>query len=331
MIRRRDFCLGLAAASTASGKGGGRMAVTIDDLPAARRSFVPEELEDFRLYRKANQRFLRAFEKRKAPVAGFVTEGWLPQSWKREDLQVLLEDWLDSGAELGNHTFSHPDLYTVGPQRFQANIILGEPIVSAVNHARRRRLRYFRHPYLHTGREPEHRLQISEFLRERGCETAPVTIDTQDWMFAPIYSWARWRHDEIKAAAVRSDYLRYLGAVLRHMQEVSEEALGREPAQVMLLHANALNFDTIDALLDLLAAEGYSLVSLDEALEDSVYAEDVPPRGSWVHGWREVRGLEPRPDPDARQFLGSRLTDFQMVRRQYPAMDLKRTPRVADA
>ena len=136
MIARRRFLASLAGAAatarareTTAAPAGRRIAVTVDDLPAARRSFPTELLEDVGEFRKRNRNFLKAFEKRGASLAGFVTEGWTPANWDRDDLRSLLEDWLDAGAELGNHTYSHTDLYDVGTTRFQAEIVLGEAAI----------------------------------------------------------------------------------------------------------------------------------------------------------------------------------------------------------
>lgn len=331
MIGRREFCFSLAGAAAVSASDNRRIAITIDDLPAARQSFVPQELEDFKAFRKLNRNLLKAFAKRRAPVTGFVTEGWRPQSWSPAQLVALLDDWLDSGADLGNHTYSHPDLYATGMSRFQADVVLGEPLVGSTLTRRNRKLRYFRHPFLHIGRQPEDRQQLNSFLGDRGYEVAPVTIDTQDWLFAQVYGWARSRHDEPKAAAIRAAYLDYLGAMITNTRELAVETLQREPAQLLLLHANALNCDVAEQALDLIAGQGYSFVSLEEALEDPIYAEDVPSLGSWVHGWRSTRGLEPRGAPSAPGFLGALLDDYNMVRKQYPHLDIQRTARVCHA
>ena len=330
MIGRREFCLSLAGAASASASADRRIAITIDDLPAARQSFVPRDLEDFRSFRKLNRTLLKALSKRRAPITGFVTEGWRPKSWTPAQFRDLLDDWLDSGADLGNHTYSHPDLHTAGMKRFQADVVLGEPIVGTALTRRGKNLRYFRHPFLHIGKAPEERHELNGFLSERGYQVAPVTVDTQDWLFAQVYGWALSRRDELKAQATRETYLQYVSAVVEDAREAAYETLGREPAQVLLLDANALNCAVVDEALDLLAAQGYSFVSVEEALEDPVYREDVLALGSWVNGWRQTRGLQPRPAPLPETFLGSLLDDYNMVRRQYPDLDIKRTARTAD-
>ncbi len=315
MIERRQFLLGLAGAAIARGSlgGGRRIAVTFDDLPAARQSFPSDQLEDFTTFRKITKRLLKITKRMNIPLAGFVSEGFMPTEWTREDLETLLEDWLAGGAVLGNHTYSHLDLHDVPMEQYQADIVLGEAVLGSVLNRRSDRIRYFRHPYLHTGKQDDRRDNLKSFLSRRGYRVAPVSVDSQDWIFAEVYAWALSRGDEPRRKATADAYLDYMEALLAHCEAASAGALGREPAQVLLLHANALNFDHMERIAELIAGRGYAFVSLAQALEDPVYAEDVPSRGSWIHGWRAVRKLDAAPDPDPNRFLGILLEDYRLV------------------
>ena len=55
------------------------------------------------------ERLLAPFRERKIPVIGFVNEGRQVQ-FGPAGLRQILDLWLDSGADLGNHTYSHPFL-----------------------------------------------------------------------------------------------------------------------------------------------------------------------------------------------------------------------------
>jgi hypothetical protein len=74
-----------------------------------------------------------------------------------------------------------------------------------------------------------------------------------------------------------------------YFERQSLALLGREVRQVLLMHANALNADSLPDLLALLRRRGYSFITLDRALEDEAYA--LPdgyfgPAGiSWLHRW----------------------------------------------
>ncbi len=42
-------------------------------------------------------------------------------------LRSILNLWLDAGADLGNHTFTHPDINDVPLAQYTADIVKGEP------------------------------------------------------------------------------------------------------------------------------------------------------------------------------------------------------------
>ncbi len=58
------------------------------------------------------------------------------------------------GADLGNHSFSHPDINNVPLEQYTADILKGEP-AAARGAGRRavRKLTYFRHPFPARGRD----------------------------------------------------------------------------------------------------------------------------------------------------------------------------------
>jgi hypothetical protein len=158
-----------------------------------------------------------------------------------------------------------------------------------------------------------------------------VTIDAQDWLFAEIYAWSLSRGDDVRRDVAAKAYLEYLAALFEHFEKASADTLGREPAQVLLMHASALNFALVDDVLGLMAKRGYRFVSLDEALADPIYREEVPPRGSWIHGWREMRKLAKVADPAPGEFLGSLFEDYRLVKTSAPGSAAPVTKRICDS
>ncbi len=140
-------------------------------------------------------------------------------------------------------------------------------------------VRYFRYPYLQTGKTPAIRDAVARGLAP--YEVAPVSIDTSDWALARAYSKA---DDGREIAAA---YVDHVVAAARHYRSLARQRAGREVAHVLLLHANALAADHLGALLDALAADGFTFVPLDEALADPIYAlpdEYAGPIGmSWLY------------------------------------------------
>ena len=59
--------------------------------------------------------------------------------------------------------------------------------------------------------------------------------------------------------------------VLSYFDRASSRLFGHEISQVILLHDNALNADSLDQLIAMLQSRGYRFVTLAEALEDPAY------------------------------------------------------------
>ncbi len=92
-----------------------------------------------------------------------------------------------------------------------------------------------------------------------------------------------------------------------HHEDQARRTLGREPAQVLLLHANWLNAERLGPLVRMFRQRGYEIVTLDEALEDPAYALPdtyIGKRGmSWLERWALSRGQEPGEMPEAPDWV----------------------------
>jgi peptidoglycan/xylan/chitin deacetylase (PgdA/CDA1 family) len=72
------------------------------------------------------ERLIQPFRKEKIPVIGFVNEG-RPVEFGLPGLRQILDVWLDSGADLGNHSYSHLNINKVPLEAYTADIVKGEP------------------------------------------------------------------------------------------------------------------------------------------------------------------------------------------------------------
>jgi peptidoglycan/xylan/chitin deacetylase (PgdA/CDA1 family) len=235
------------------------------------------------------------------PATGLVVESRVCDALRPTLLPRLPGVWLDAGLELGNHTFSHPDLNSTPVASYQADIIRGESTVRTLLEERGTDLRYFRYPMLHTGTSPETKRTVEAFLAERGYSIAPVTIDNQEWVYSSVYARARARGDSGTVRRISEAYLMHMEESLLFYERLSVDVLGYELPQILLLHANEMNADLLDELAGLLEDRGYEFVSLKDALEDPAYRrldEYVGPRGlSWLQRWALADGLEVPPEP----------------------------------
>src|SRR5437588_8644404 len=159
-----------------------QVAVTIDDLPAGMADRLPAA--DITAL---TTKLLGTLRDQKIPVVGFVNEKKLYKPGEVDERIKALQMWLDYGFELGNHTFSHMSLNQVGLKAWEDDVIQGETVTRMLLAQRKMKLRYFRHPYLDTGRDLLTRRQAEAFLVDRGYGIAPITLDGWDWQFAGPY------------------------------------------------------------------------------------------------------------------------------------------------
>lgn len=281
----------LAALLTAQAPPSRTMAVTFDDLPVAGRTVAIAARES------VTTDLLRAISRHRVPAIGFVNEMQLDDSAGRADPRqlALLRRWLDAGLELGNHTWGHPDLHRVTLTAFTADLLRGQRQLAPLLASRRQELRYFRHPFLHTGRSVAVRDSLNSFLGAHGYQVAPVTIDNSDYVFASAYLTAREARDTAQAARIAAEYLDYMERVVAWYEGQAVAIAGREIPHILLLHANALNAATFDSLAAMLRGRGYRFIPLAEALKDPVYLSPdtyAGPAGiSWLHRWGLTRRI----------------------------------------
>jgi peptidoglycan/xylan/chitin deacetylase (PgdA/CDA1 family) len=283
-----------------------RVAVTIDDLPGPPGSVLRGDLGAFQAM---TAKLLAALKASGTPAIGFVNEGKLAPNGEREAARVaLLEAWLDAGMDLGNHSYSHRSLNRIPLDDFEKDAVRGENTTKALLAKRGRTLRYFRHPFLHTGRSLDVKRGFESFARDRGYKIAPVTHDNGEWIFASAYAKAGDAGDAASQKKVFAAYVPYMEAKFDYWERTSRALFGREIPQVLLIHANSLNADAYPELANMMKARGYRFISLDGALEDPAFRSRDTFTGaggiSWLHRWTLTEGKTPLPDePSVPKFV----------------------------
>ena len=260
-----------------------QIAITIDDLPASAAQFMSaHEITDM------TTRIVGALKQQQVRAVGFVNENKLYMRTGEVDARIAaLNQWLDAGFELGNHTYSHPSFNKIGIKDFEESVIRGETITKTLLAQRGKKIRYFRHPFLNVGRDLQSRQELESFLANRGYRIAPVTFDPEDWGFAPIYDAALRSGDTALQQQIVASFLKYADAVFDYDEKFSRELFGYEPSQIILLHGNNLEADHLGDLLDLLRKRGYRFVTLESALDDFAYGSPNTYVGDNGVGWLE--------------------------------------------
>ena len=268
------------------------VAVTFDDLPIA--GVLPRDID---ASRELTRKLLGAIAAHHVPTIGFVNEDKLNAANGVVDTQRvdLLKRWLEAGLELGNHSYSHADLHATPLDAFESEVLKGERVTRELMEERGLRLRYFRHPYLHTGRDLEKKAQFERFLAEHGYRVAPVTIDNDEYVFAGAYDRSLARGDASLAARIAVAYVPYMESKVEFFERNSRDLFGREIPEILLVHANMLNAERFGDLASMFERRGYRFITLDRALEDEAYRSPDTFVGTggitWIHRWALTRGM----------------------------------------
>lgn len=274
-----------------------QIAITMDDLPASNAYAM-----DAATITDINWKIVATLREQKIPAIGFVNEDKLYKSGQVDQRIQSLAVWVDSGLDLGNHTFRHLSLNQGGLRAFEEDVVRGETVTRILLQQHQMKLRYFRHPYLDAGRDLQTRREAEAFLAARGYRVAPVTVDAWDWMFGTVYEDAKRHGDEKLEQELVHLYLSHTDAVLSWTEQLSRELVRYEIKQVLLLHANQMEADHLKDLLDLLRRRGYRFISLDDALMDPAYSLPdtyVGEEGTdWLTHWAITRGKPPQGHPE---------------------------------
>jgi peptidoglycan-N-acetylglucosamine deacetylase len=279
-----------------------QVAITIDDLPAGSANSM-----DAPTITEMTTKLLTTLRDEKVPAVGFVNEKKLYKLGEVDERIKALRMWLDYGFELGNHTFSHSSLNRVGLQAWKDDVVQGESVTRMLLAEHNMKLRYFRHPFLDTGRDLETRREAEAFLVARGYRIAPVTLDAWDWMYAGVYEDAKKRGDTALEQQLTQSYLEYSNTMFAYSEQLAKQTIGYEPKQILLLHGNQLEADHIGDLIALLRKRGYRLITLEDALGDQAYSLPdtfVGEEGTgWIDHWAITLGKPPQGAPVFPQWV----------------------------
>lgn len=220
-----------------------RMALTLDDYPLAESS-APDQTECEAIWSALRD----AARLHHAPGTWFVVEGALDERAER---------FLDTTADVGNHTARHLALTDVAANEFLRD----------VGNADRRLTRWlrapklFRYPYLREGESHAKQQVVRVGLAARGYVNALATIAPRDW--------------EYDALPLSEELVRQY---IAHVQKGTLRARAFAPyiPHILVLHVNATNAIALAPLLAALARK-WAFVSLRDALADPFYRRVVPP------------------------------------------------------
>lgn len=278
--------LALAAALLAGPAAAQEMALTFDDLP------VHSDLPPGETRLGVIARLVGALADAGAPPAyGFVNAAGEAEAGGAEALRV----WRAAGHPVGNHTWSHKRLED--PAAFEAEVVRNEPALRALGGD----WRWFRYPFLDEGATPELRAAARAILAERGYRVASVTLSFHDYAWNGPYARCAATGDQAAIARLEASYLAAADQTLARAKALSRQTEGREIPLVLLMHVGAFDAHMLPRLLALYRERGVRFVTLEAAMADPFYREDLRAAASPLPATLEAaaawKGLAAPPDP----------------------------------
>ena len=236
-----------------------RIALTFDDVPRDAGAFLPVN-ERAAMLRSA------LVEAGVEQAAFFVNPGkFAAQPDRVADLIAYIAD----GHVVANHSNTHPSLSDVSAAEYLADIDAAEAWLRQLPNHRP----WFRYPYLDEGRDDlAKRDALRAGLAERGLSNGYVTVDASDWFYEAAAVEARQAGRQIDRNALRDLYVESHVEAANFNYDLARRALGRSPAHVMLLHETDLAALWIVDLVRALKADGWTIVTADEAFADPIAA-----------------------------------------------------------
>ena len=240
---------------------GQSLALTLDDGPNL--DTTPKLTGDER-----NRRLLEAFREKGIRVALFangIRGGDTPEGVR------WLQAWGKAGHRIGNHTYSHLNLEEVGLVKFKEDLIRLDKVIRDIPGY----WPMLRFPFLLEGKGVVEWKAVQAILKEQGYSPAPVSVPTYDWLFnARLHTLLEARPDA-DIAPLKALYLQHLVRILKGHRDLARKLLGKDPVYTILLHHNLLNALVMPDILRMLEANGWKVVSPEEAYKDPIYQEDL--------------------------------------------------------
>lgn len=103
--------------------------------------------------------------------------------------RAIMERAHKEGHHIGNHTFTHPDLKTLSPDKVREELKRTQDIIGSCGHG----CRFFRPPYGSTNSA------VSQVLQEEGYMPIMWTVDTMDWKLKKDGAWVENGMNQVKA------------------------------------------------------------------------------------------------------------------------------------
>ncbi len=249
----------LAQAKDKSKDHSPRLAITIDDIDVNGKDTPKLSLD------QQNAALLAALRDHGKLKAAIFVCGMRVDN---EQGKRRLRDWNDAGHIIANHSYSHLYYPRVDFDKYTADILRGEEVISGFSRFRK----LFRFPYLKEGETIEKRDKIRAFLKEQNYKMGYVTVDTSEWAIDDRLRKRLKREPSADLMAYRDFYLEHIWERAVYYDELSKKVVGRPVSHTLLVHHNLVTSLFLKDLLAMFKQKGWKLIDAEKAFRDPIFA-----------------------------------------------------------
>jgi peptidoglycan/xylan/chitin deacetylase (PgdA/CDA1 family) len=267
MIGRLLLLLATFAVLAAPAHAQKRVALSFDDVPRQRGGFLTPDQRTEALIAALRRAGVRQ-------AAFFVNPGNLEKEDGANGL-AHIRAYVAAGHVIANHGWSHRHLNAMTSEAYLADIDRAAAWLKGQRGFRP----WFRFPFLDEGgRDKAKREAVRAGLAARHLRNGYATIDGSDWNIDALATAAIKAGKPVDLKALRDLYVETLVGAADFSDALAVKTLGRSPAHVIVLHETDLNALYIEDLVAALRADGWEIVTADEAYADPIAgaAPDVP-------------------------------------------------------
>jgi peptidoglycan-N-acetylglucosamine deacetylase len=234
-----------------------RIAISFDDAPRSAGAWLTPD-------GRTNMLIAGMREAGVPQAAFFVNPGFLART-DGAGGEARIAAYVAAGHVIANHGFSHKRLRETAVEAYVADIDAAEAWLAE----RPGRRPWFRFPYLDEGSgDRAKRDAVRAALAQRGLRNGYVTIDASDWNIESLTMAAVAAGTPIDRARLRDHYVRAHVEAADFYDDLAVQTLGRSPAHMLLLHETDVAALFIADLVAALRADGWTIISADEAYAD---------------------------------------------------------------
>jgi peptidoglycan/xylan/chitin deacetylase (PgdA/CDA1 family) len=233
-----------------------RIAITFDDTPRGAGAFLTLE--------ERGPRLVDALARAGVRQAAFFIN---PCRMHSERDGALVRAYETAGHAIADHTCTHPGLSRVSAAFYLADIDRSQEWLRTRPTYRP----WFRYPFLDEGGFDKPKVDaVREGLKARGLSNGYVTADGYDWNMERLTIAAKRAGRTIDMGALRDLYVETHVGAAEFADQLAYRAIGRHPAQVLLLHETDLAALFLPEMVAGLRKAGWTIVTADEAFDDPI-------------------------------------------------------------